>query len=74
MDRAGEELLTRSDSTPPTMVVLGREDKNVPFGVVRRLVEWADRTVIVPGGHEVQDVVPEGKDSYLEDVRRFIMN
>jgi len=72
MDSASFELRSRPPMFPPTLVVLGRNDLNVPLAVVSDLIRWADRTIVVGGGHEIQDVIPSDENDYLTELGMFI--
>ncbi len=60
----------------PTLLILGSQDKNVPFGVTKDVQSWATRTVVIGGkGHELCDDISDiigGYQCYLPDVARFL--
>jgi len=82
MEEAGESLRLRRDNInnlhhpPPTLLIMGSADKNVPMYVCEFIQAWATRTIIVGGaGHEIQDVPPVNVDdfqTYLWDIHQFL--
>ena len=71
MEAAGEGLAT--PSPVPTLVVVGSADMNIPPQVTADVQSWATRTVCLGGyGHEIQSAPPEGADSWVPDVERFV--
>ncbi|GMI57580.1 hypothetical protein ScalyP_jg7883 [Parmales sp. scaly parma] len=75
MDAAALPLKTPHPSHPPTLLILGSADKNVPFAVNEPLLCWVDKTIIIGGaGHEIQDAMPqlESHKCYIEEIAIFI--
>jgi len=64
------------DEDVPTLLILGSQDKNVPFGVTKDVQSWATKTVVIGGkGHELCDDISDvigGYQCYLPDVERFL--
>jgi len=64
------------DEDVPTLLILGSQDKNVPFGVTNDVQSWATKTVVIGGkGHELCDDISDiigGYQCYLPDVERFL--
>lgn len=72
-DAAGDALGPSSHGTP-VFVVVGGRDLNVPLRVMDAILPWVDRAVVVGKyGHELCDRAPEGEDSYLPELSRFVM-
>ena len=51
--------LVEKSAWGPTFVVAGSQDKNVPLHVLTTLMGWADRTLVLRRGHEIQAVLKD---------------
>ena len=78
MKEAGSSLTTPQHDIP-TLMILGSQDKNVPFSVTSDVQTWATRTIVIGGrGHELCDgegsevVEGGGYHCYLGDIDRFV--
>jgi len=56
--REARDLVEKS-AWGPTLVVAGAQDKNVPLHVLSGLIGWADRTLVLRRGHEIQAVLKD---------------
>ena len=75
MIAAGESLKAKKYDVP-TLMILGSEDKNVPFAVTSDVQSWATRTIVIGGkGHELcygEEESDGGYQCYLPDIDRFL--
>ena len=59
----------------PTLVVAGAQDKNVPLHVLSGLMGWAERTLVLRRGHEIQAALKdEDYDEIIPWLRRTVRN
>ena len=59
----------------PTFVVAGAWDKNVPLHVLSGLMDWAERTLVLRRGHEIQAALrDEDYDEIMPWLRRAVRN
>eukprot|EP00929_Paragymnodinium_shiwhaense_P018723 TRINITY_DN12996_c0_g1_i1.p1 TRINITY_DN12996_c0_g1~~TRINITY_DN12996_c0_g1_i1.p1 ORF type:complete len:295 (+),score=55.99 TRINITY_DN12996_c0_g1_i1:37-921(+) len=72
MNAAGKELLR--PGLVPTFMVLGGQDKNIPFDVVVGVQAWAKKTITVGcHGHELQAAdATEPSDCYAAALKLFL--
>jgi pimeloyl-ACP methyl ester carboxylesterase len=75
MIEAGERLKINVNNVP-TLLIIGANDKNVPFEVTKLVKLWATRTIVVGGsGHELCDTVDGISGTYhdyIPDIDRFL--
>ena len=75
MLQAGGSLTSPKHEDIPTLMIIGSQDKNVPFKVTADVQSWATRTIVIgKRGHELCDEVVNGGGyhCYLGDIDRFI--
>mmetsp|Transcript_19337 Transcript_19337/g.28619 ORF Transcript_19337/g.28619 Transcript_19337/m.28619 type:complete len:287 (+) Transcript_19337:49-909(+) len=79
MEAAGELFQSyriANRGVPPTLLIMGAVDKNVPMHVHQLVQAWATRTIIVGGaGHEIQNEPPTGElniKKFLWDIDEFL--
>ena len=74
-EMAAARDLVEDSANGPTFVVAGAWDKNVPLHVLSGLMGWAERTLVLRRGHEVQaQLKGEDYDEIIPWLRRTVRN
>ena len=74
-EMAAARDLVEDSANGPTFVVAGAWDKNVPLHVLSGLMGWAERTLVLRRGHEIQAALKdEDYDEIMPWLRRTVRN